>query len=62
MPPSYIDILQKVADGLRYADIAAERGTTMQTVKNQAQKILELLGADTISQAVAMGLRRGLIS
>jgi DNA-binding NarL/FixJ family response regulator len=54
-------ILQLLADGLQTKQIAAELSTSQETVKNDMMILRNELGADTTAQAVAMGLRRGLI-
>ena len=57
-----LNLLQQVAQGQRYQDIARTwNGTSLQVVKNTAKNVLDKLGADTITHAVAQALRRGLI-
>jgi DNA-binding NarL/FixJ family response regulator len=55
-------LLQHVSEGYRYQDIAREwNATSLQVVKNLAKNVLDKLGADTITHAVAQALRKGLI-
>jgi DNA-binding NarL/FixJ family response regulator len=56
-----IAILQALADGNESDAIAAQHGICKGRVKNCVKSILDLLGADNRTQAVAMALRRGLI-
>jgi DNA-binding NarL/FixJ family response regulator len=44
--PQKLEILQAVADGKNYRDIASSRGTTEQVVKNQMVRILRELQAE----------------
>ena len=62
MAPRQLEILQLLADGLALRDIASHVGNTYETTKNSVHAIRVYLGADTNCQAVAMGLRRGLIN
>lgn len=61
LTPTLTDVLQRYANGGTCRTIAEDRGSAMDTVKHQCQSIRDALGADTISQAVAMGIRRGII-
>lgn len=61
LTPTLVEILQKIADGWTGPAIAEDRGRAVDTVKHQCMQIRDVLGAETISQAVAMGIRRGLI-
>lgn len=57
-----VQLLQGLADGLEYRDIAERIGyTSVPSVKNLCARICDKLGADNKTQAVAMGLRRKLI-
>lgn len=56
------DVLQLRADGFEGADIAIAVGISRGYVKNLTAKICKKLGADNMCQAVAMGIRRRLIS
>ena len=56
-----IDVLQLAADGHSSPEIAAARGVTCHTIKRERTMIMDKLGADTITQAVAIALRRGII-
>jgi DNA-binding NarL/FixJ family response regulator len=59
--PQKLEILQAVADGKNYRDIASSRGTTEQVVKNQMVRILRELRAENRVTAVATAIRQGLI-
>jgi DNA-binding NarL/FixJ family response regulator len=50
-----------VADGLRYKDIAVEVHRSANYIKSAGFLLCIKLGADNITQAVAMALRRGII-
>jgi len=56
-----IEVLRSVADGNRNRDIAARLFITEETVKVHIKHIMEKLGANDRTQAVAIGLRRGII-
>lgn len=60
---SDLKILQFAADGFRYCDIATKLGyKTEQSVKNRAGKVIQHLGADSLAHAVAIAMRRKLIT
>jgi len=50
-----------VADGYEYTEIAVVEKMTLASVKNLASLVCKKLGADNSRQAIAMGMRRGLI-
>ena len=56
-----IEVLQKVAGGNRNSDIAALLFITEETVKGHIKHIMEKLGASDRTEAVAIGIRRGII-
>jgi DNA-binding NarL/FixJ family response regulator len=56
------DVLQLMADGASSQDIAAQLHLSHHTVRNHVQRIFARLGAHSKLEAVAIGLRRGLIS
>ena len=56
-----VDVLQKIAGGNRNGDIAALLFISEETVKGHVKHIMEKLGASDRTQAVAIGLRRGII-
>ena len=55
------DVLRMLAEGLVNKDIAARLGISEHTVKFHISSILDKLGASTRTEAVALGIRRGLI-
>jgi DNA-binding NarL/FixJ family response regulator len=56
-----IEVLQQVAGGNRNRDIADKLFITEETVKVHIKHIMEKLGATDRTQAVAIGVRRGII-
>jgi DNA-binding NarL/FixJ family response regulator len=56
-----VDVLQKIAGGNRNTDIAALLFISEETVKGHVKHIMEKLGASDRTEAVAIGIRRGII-
>jgi DNA-binding NarL/FixJ family response regulator len=56
-----VDVLQKIAGGNRNGDIAALLFISEETVKGHVKHIMEKLGANDRTEAVAIGIRRGII-
>jgi DNA-binding NarL/FixJ family response regulator len=56
-----IEVLQKVAGGNRNSDIATLLFISEETVKGHVKHIMEKLGASDRTEAVAIGIRRGII-
>jgi DNA-binding NarL/FixJ family response regulator len=56
-----IEVLTQLAGGDRNRDIAERLSITEETVKVHIKHIMEKLGASDRTQAVAIGLRRGII-
>jgi DNA-binding NarL/FixJ family response regulator len=56
-----VDVLQRVAGGNRNGDIAALLFISEETVKGHVKHIMEKLGASDRTEAVAIGIRRGII-
>ncbi len=56
-----IEVLSQIAGGNRNRDIAGKLFITEETVKVHIKHIMEKLGASDRTQAVAIGLRRGII-
>ncbi len=56
-----VEVLRKVADGNRNSDIAALLFISEETVKGHLKHIMEKLGASDRTEAVAIGVRRGII-
>jgi DNA-binding NarL/FixJ family response regulator len=61
LTPREIDVLRQIAGGNRNRDIAEKLFITEETVKVHIKHIMEKLGASDRTQAVAIGLRRGII-
>ena len=55
------EILQMLADGRQTEAVARDLGLSTETVRTHAKRILSKLGAETRTQAVAIGIRHGLI-
>jgi DNA-binding NarL/FixJ family response regulator len=55
------EILQMLADGRQTEAVAIKLGLSTETVRTHTKRILAKLGADTRTQAVAIGIRTGLI-
>jgi DNA-binding NarL/FixJ family response regulator len=56
-----VDVLQKIAGGNRNGDIAELLFISEETVKGHVKHIMEKLGANDRTEAVAIGIRRGII-
>jgi DNA-binding CsgD family transcriptional regulator len=56
-----VEVLQKVASGKRNIDIAELLFISEETVKGHLKHIMEKLGARDRTEAVAIGIRRGMI-
>lgn len=56
-----VEVLRYVADGNRNRDIAEQLFISEETVKVHIKHIMEKLGANDRTQAVAIGVRRGII-
>lgn len=56
-----IEVLQQIAGGNRNRDIAGALSITEETVKVHIRHIMEKLGASDRTQAVTIGVRRGII-
>jgi DNA-binding NarL/FixJ family response regulator len=56
-----VEILTQVADGHRNRDIGSRLAISEDTVKSHLRHILEKLGAKDRTEAVAIGIRRGII-
>ena len=61
LSPSDTELLQSLAEGECGKEIAVRLKKNITTIDNRIQKVMERLGAVTRAQAVAIGLRRGLI-
>jgi DNA-binding NarL/FixJ family response regulator len=56
-----VEVLKQIAGGNRNRDIAAKLFITEETVKVHIKHIMDKLGASDRTQAVAIGVRRGII-
>jgi DNA-binding NarL/FixJ family response regulator len=56
-----LEVLQKIAGGNRNIDIATLLFISEETVKGHVKHIMEKLGANDRTEAVAIGIRRGMI-
>jgi DNA-binding NarL/FixJ family response regulator len=56
-----IDVLRELAEGHRNKDIGRHLSISEETVKGHVRSILDKLGARDRTQAVSIGLRRGII-
>jgi DNA-binding NarL/FixJ family response regulator len=56
-----VEVLRQVADGNRNRDIAQHLFISEETVKVHIKHIMEKLGASDRTQAVSIGIRRGII-
>lgn len=56
-----IEVLEKIADGNRNADIAALLFISEETVKGHIKHLMEKLGASDRTEAVTIAVRRGII-
>jgi len=56
-----VEVLRQVADGNRNREIAARLFISEETVKVHIKHIMEKLGASDRTQAVSIGIRRGII-
>ena len=56
-----LDVLRLVASGLGNKEIAADLGITTHTVKYHLAAVLEKLGVRSRTEAVSLGVRKGLV-
>jgi DNA-binding NarL/FixJ family response regulator len=61
LTPREIDVLRHIAGGNRNRDIAERLFISEETVKVHIRHIMEKLGASDRTQAVAIGVRRGIV-
>jgi DNA-binding NarL/FixJ family response regulator len=57
-----VEVLRRIAEGDRNRDIGGRLGIAEDTVKVHVKRIMDKLGAKDRTQAVAIGLRRGVIN
>jgi DNA-binding NarL/FixJ family response regulator len=56
-----IEVLKQIAEGNRNKDIGVQLSISEETVKAHVRHILEKLNAKDRTQAVSIGIRRGII-
>src|SRR5215469_13423429 len=61
LTPRELEVLGMLAEGVGNREIASRLGVSDHTIKFHISSILDKLGASTRTEAVAMGLRQGLI-
>jgi DNA-binding NarL/FixJ family response regulator len=61
LSPREVDVLQRIAGGLRNKEIAHDLGVSESTVNAHIKHILEKLHTSDRTQAVTTALRRGII-
>ena len=61
LTPREIEVLRMLAEGLGNKEIAARLAISEHTVKFHISSILDKLGASSRTEAVTLGIRRGLI-
>ena len=61
LTPREIEVLRMLAEGLGNREMASRLGISDHTVKFHISSILDKLGAATRTEAVTMGIRRGII-
>ena len=61
LTPREVEVLRMLAEGLANKEIASQLGVTDHTIKFHISSILGKLGAATRTEAVTLGVRRGLI-
>jgi DNA-binding CsgD family transcriptional regulator len=61
LSPREIEVLRYVAEGNRNRDIAQTLFISEETVKVHLKHIMEKLGANDRSEAIAIALRRGIM-
>jgi DNA-binding NarL/FixJ family response regulator len=62
LTPRQVNVLQALANGESMKAFAEINGLSYSSVKNTVSFAMDALGADTKEQAVAMALRRGIIT
>jgi DNA-binding CsgD family transcriptional regulator len=62
LSPAEVKILELAAAGDTYSKMAAKLGHTGAYINKLAARMLPKLGADNITQAVAMAIRRKIIT
>jgi DNA-binding NarL/FixJ family response regulator len=61
LTPREVEVLEVLSGGLSNADIAAELGISVNTVRNHVQNVLTKLGVHSKLEALAVAVREGII-
>jgi LuxR family transcriptional regulator, activator of conjugal transfer of Ti plasmids len=61
LTPDLLEILEMVADGKRYSDIAQMKGGSAHMVKQKGSRAVNALNAESLPHAIAMAFREGLL-
>ena len=61
LTPREVEVLEVLSGGLSNADIAAELGISVNTVRNHVQNVLAKLGVHSKLEALAVAVREGII-
>ena len=61
LSPMQLEILQHIADGLRYVEIERQMGISHEACREQQKRLFARLGARNGPHAVAEGFRLGLL-
>lgn len=62
LTPAMIEVLILASQGHSAPSTAETRGVTLDTIKHQRSTLMRRLGADNMTHAVAVAMRRGIIS
>jgi DNA-binding NarL/FixJ family response regulator len=61
LSPRHLEVLKLLADGAATKQISDRLGYSERTIKHAVSEIMDELGARSRAEAVALGIRRGLI-
>lgn len=61
LTPRQLDVLRGMANGEQYKMMCDRLGMSMGTLKTHVHSMLDRLGARNAAQAVAIGMRRGIL-
>lgn len=60
--PRQIQVIQEMANGQRYKEIAASFGVSTRTIETHVKRIMKKMGARTPGETIARSIRMGLIA